>query len=83
MAPTERGPSVPPADPRRPAASTVGLACVADTAPEKPDGLSAARTLIAARKWDGAIAELKRGNDTEPKHRAALEYSGELYLRVR
>ena len=94
--------------------STFGLACAADTAPDKPDALSAARTQIAAKKWDGAIAELKRVNDTgnadwnnlmgyslrkgaapdyagaekyynealriDPKHRAALEYSGELYL---
>ena len=94
--------------------SIVGFACAADTAPEKPDALSAARTQIAAKKWDGAIAELKRVNDTgsadwnnlmgyslrkgaapdyasaekyynealriDPKHRAALEYSGELYL---
>ena len=58
--------------------SAVSLACAADTAPEKPDGLSAARTLIAAKQWAGAIAELKRGNDTDLKHRAALEYSGEL-----
>ena len=94
--------------------STFGPACAADSAPDKADSLSAARTQIAARKWDGAIAELKRVNDTgsadwnnlmgyslrkaatpnyaaaekhydqalriDPKHRAALEYSGELYL---
>ncbi len=94
--------------------STFGLACAADSAPDKPDALTAARTQIAAKKWDGAIAELKRVNDTgnadwnnlmgyslrkaatpdyagaekyydaalriDPKHRAALEYSGELYL---
>ena len=95
------------------AASTFGPACAADSAPDRSDALSAARTQIAARKWDGAIAELKRINDTgsadwnnlmgyslrkaatpnyaaaekhydaalriDPKHRAALEYSGELY----
>ena len=94
--------------------STFGLACAADSAPDKPDALTAVRTQIAAKKWDGAIAELKRVNDTgnadwnnlmgyslrkattpdyagaekyydaalriDPKHRAALEYSGELYL---
>ena len=94
--------------------STFGPACAADSVPDKPDALTAARTQIAARKWDGAIAELKRVNDTgsadwnnlmgyslrkaatpnyaaaekyydealriDPKHRAALEYSGELYL---
>ena len=41
-------------------ASSFGPACAADTAPDKPDALSAARTQIAAKKWDGAIAELKR-----------------------
>ena len=94
--------------------STSGLACAADTAPAKPDALSAARAQIADKKWDGAIAELKRVNDTgnadwnnlmgyslrkgaapdyagaekfyaealriDPKHRGALEYSGELSL---
>ena len=94
--------------------STFGLACAADSAPDKPDALTPARTQIAAKNWDGAIAELKRVNDSasanwnnlmgyslrkaatpdyagaekyynealriDPMHRAALEYSGELYL---
>lgn len=78
------------------------------------DTLAAARGLIAEKKWQDAIGELKRVNDSrsadwnnlmgyslrkapnpdldaaerhytqalriEPKHRGALEYSGELYL---
>jgi Flp pilus assembly protein TadD len=85
-----------------------------DSAPDKADALGPARAQIAEKKWDGAIAELKRVNATEsadwnnlmgyslrkrsapdlagseryydealrldPKHRGALEYSGELYL---
>jgi tetratricopeptide (TPR) repeat protein len=91
-------------------------AWASDTAPAKPDNLSAARALIEQKKWDGAIAELKRVNDTgsadwnnlmgyslrkgpspdlaaaekfynealriDPKHRGALEYSGQLYLMM-
>ena len=94
--------------------STSGLAWAADTAPPKLDALSAARAQIADKKWDAAIAELKRVNDSgsadwnnlmgyslrkgaapdhagaekfyaealriDPKHRGALEYSGELSL---
>ena len=86
------------------------------TPPPAPDKLSAARAQIEARNWPGAIAELKRANDTgsadwnnlmgyslrkgatpdfagaekfynealriDPKHRGALEYSGELYLQT-
>ncbi len=78
------------------------------------DKLTPARTKIAAKDWPGAVAELKKVNDTgdadwnnlmgyslrksgstnaaesekfynealriNPKHRGALEYSGELYL---
>jgi Flp pilus assembly protein TadD len=95
-------------------AAALGPAGAADTAPDTPDALAAARSQIAAKKWDGAIAELKRVNDTgsadwnslmgyslrkaaapdhagaekyydealriDPRHRGALEYSGELYL---
>ncbi len=77
-------------------------------------GLGPARDLIAAKKWESAIEELRRVNDTgsadwnnlmgyalrkqptpdlanaekhynaalriDPKHKRALEYSGELYL---
>ena len=86
----------------------------ADTAPAKPDSLSNARALIQQKKWDAAVDELKRVNETgsadwnnlmgytlrkgatpdyasaekfydealriDPKHRGALEYSGQLYL---
>jgi len=92
-------------------AASVGFA--ADTAPAN-DKLTPARTKIAAKDWPGAIAELKKVNETgdadwnnlmgyslrksgstnaaesekfynealriNPKHRGALEYSGELYL---
>jgi Flp pilus assembly protein TadD len=92
----------------------LGSSWAADTAPAKPDTLSAARTLIAQKKWGAAVDELKKVNDTgnadwnnlmgyslrkglppdytgaekfynealriDPKHRGALEYSGELYL---
>ena len=95
-------------------AFALGSAWAADTAPAKPDALSAARTLIQQKKWSAAVDELKKVNDTgsadwnnlmgyslrkadaanipeaekfynealriEPKHRGALEYSGELYL---
>jgi hypothetical protein len=78
------------------------------------DKLTPARARIAAKDWPGAVAELKKVNDTgdadwnnlmgyslrksgstnaaesekfynealriNPKHRGALEYSGELYL---
>ena len=78
------------------------------------DKLTPARTKIAAKDWSGALAELRKVNDTgdadwnnlmgyslrksgsanaeesekfynealriNPKHRGALEYSGELYL---
>jgi Flp pilus assembly protein TadD len=91
----------------------------ADTQPSPqpaPDKLSAVRAQIAAKNWSGAIAELKRVNDTgdadwnnlmgyslrkaptpdfagaekfynealriDPRHRGALEYSGELYLQT-
>ena len=88
----------------------------ADTAPARPDALSSARTLIQQKKWDAAVDELKRVNDTgsadwnnlmgyslrktstpdlpgaekfynealriDPKHRGALEYSGQLYLMM-
>ncbi len=86
----------------------------ADTAPDKPDALAAARAQIAKKNWNAAVAELKKANETgsadwnnlmgyslrkgsapdvaaaekfynealrlDPKHRGALEYSGELYL---
>jgi Flp pilus assembly protein TadD len=88
----------------------------ADTTPSTPgtDSLASARSLIAEKKWQDAIAELKRVNETrsadwnnlmgyslrkartpdldaaerfysealriDPKHRGALEYSGELHL---
>jgi tetratricopeptide (TPR) repeat protein len=91
----------------------------ADTTPSTPtaaaaDKLTAARALIAEKKWVAAIDALKAVNDTgsadwnnlmgyshrkaktpdyaaaeryydaalriDPKHRGALEYSGELYL---
>ncbi len=86
----------------------------ADTAPTAPDKLSAARAQVAKKDWPGAVAELKKVDDTgsadwnnlmgyslrkgappdyaaaekfydaalriDPKHRGALEYSGELYL---
>jgi tetratricopeptide (TPR) repeat protein len=92
----------------------LGNASAADIAPAKPDSLSAARSLIQQKKWDEAVAELKRINETgnadwnnlmgyslrktatpdyagaekfydealriDPKHRGALEYSGQLYL---
>jgi Flp pilus assembly protein TadD len=95
-------------------ALALGSAWAADTAPAKPDALSAARTLIQQKKWSAAVDELKKLNDTgsadwnnlmgyslrkglppdyagaekfysealriDPKHRGALEYSGELYL---
>jgi len=95
-------------------ALALGSAWAADTAPAKPDTLSAARTLIAQKKWSAAVDELKKVNDVgsadwnnlmgyslrkglppdyagaekfynealriDPKHRGALEYSGELYL---
>jgi Flp pilus assembly protein TadD len=91
--------------------ASVGFA--ADMAPAN-DKLTPARTRIAAKDWPGAIAELKKANETgdadwnnlmgyslrksgstnaaesekfynealriNPKHRGALEYSGELYL---
>lgn len=94
----------------------IGSAAAADYEPEKTDKLSAARALIAERKWTAAIEELKRVGDAgsadwnnlmgyshrkastpdyaaaeryydealriEPKHRNALEYSGELYLMI-
>lgn len=78
------------------------------------DSLATARSLIAEKKWQDAIGELKRVNESrsadwnnlmgyslrktqspdldaaeryysealriDPKHRGALEYSGELYL---
>jgi tetratricopeptide (TPR) repeat protein len=81
-----------------------------------PDKLEGVRAQIAAKNWPGAIAELKRINDTgdadwnnlmgyslrkgatpdfagaekfydealriDPRHRGALEYSGELYLQI-
>ena len=93
---------------------SVGAARAVDSEPDKKDGLSVARAQIAAKKWDNAVAELKRVNDTgnadwnnlmgyslrkasapdyvgadrfydealriDPKHRGALEYSGELAL---
>ena len=92
-----------------------GAAFAADTAPAN-DKLTPARTKIAAKDWNGAVAELKKVNDTgsadwnnlmgyslrkagstnaaeserfynealkiEPKHKGALEYSGELYLMM-
>ena len=92
----------------------MGSAFAADTAPAKPDTLSTARMLIAQKKWDAAVDELKRVNEPanadwnnlmgyslrktatpdyagaekyydaalriDPKHRGALEYSGQLYL---
>jgi len=92
----------------------LGSAGAADTAPAKPDTLSAARTLIAQKNWSAAVSELKKVGDAgsadwnnlmgyslrkglppdytgaekfynealriDPKHRGALEYSGELYL---
>ena len=95
-------------------AFALGPAGAADTAPAKPDTLSATRTLIAQKKWGAAVDELKKVNDAgsadwnnlmgyslrkglppdytgaekfynealriDPKHRGALEYSGELYL---
>jgi Flp pilus assembly protein TadD len=96
------------------AIALTSLAWGADTAPAKPDPLSAARTLIQQKKWSAAVDELQRVNETgsadwnnlmgyslrksatpdysgaekfynealrlDPKHRGALEYSGELYL---
>ena len=96
--------------------ATAGQGWAADSAPPKADALSTARTQIAAKQWDSAIAELRRVNDPgsadwnnlmgyslrkraapdlagaekfydealriDPKHRGALEYSGELYLIV-
>ena len=94
---------------------TLGTAKAAgDPDPPTPDKLSAARTLIAQKKWPAAIDELRNVNDAgsaewnnlmgyslrkqatpdlagaerhynealriDPKHRGALEYSGELYL---
>jgi Flp pilus assembly protein TadD len=90
------------------------LAWGVDTAPAKPDPLSAARTLIQQKRWSAAVDELQRVNEIgsadwnnlmgyslrksatpdysgaekfynealrlDPKHRGALEYSGELYL---
>ena len=95
-------------------ALAVAPAVAADTAPARPDALSSARVLIANKDWVGAVAELRRVNETgsadwnnlmgyslrhgpnpdnagaekyynealrlDPKHRGALEYSGELYL---
>jgi tetratricopeptide (TPR) repeat protein len=95
-------------------AFTTSAGWAADLAPAKSDSLSAARALIAQKKWDAAVDELKRVNDTgnadwnnlmgyslrktatpdyagaekfydealriNPKHRGALEYSGQLYL---
>jgi tetratricopeptide (TPR) repeat protein len=99
------------------APAALSPAFAADTSPpaaKAPDKLGAARTLIAAKNWAGAIEELKSVNDPgsadwnnlmgyslrkaktpdyaaaekfygealriDPKHRGALEYSGELYL---
>jgi Flp pilus assembly protein TadD len=45
-------------------ALALGHAFGADSAPKATDKLSAARAQIAARNWDGAIAELKRVGDT-------------------
>jgi len=93
----------------------VGAAQAAgDPDPPVPDKLSAARALIAQKKWPAAIAELKNVDERgsaewnnlmgyslrkqatpdlaaaerhydealriDPRHRGALEYSGELYL---
>jgi Flp pilus assembly protein TadD len=97
-------------------ALSLSHAFAADPSPPANDKLSAARSQIAAKNWDGAIAELKRVNDTgsadwnnlmgyslrkgpspdlasaekfynealriDPKHRGALEYSGQLYLMM-
>ena len=94
----------------------LGSGWAADTAPAKPDTLSAARALVQQKKWSAAVDELKRVNDAgsadwnnlmgyslrkgatpdyaaagkfynealriDPKHRGALEYSGELYLII-
>ena len=94
---------------------SVGSAHAADYSPSPAqDALAQARSMIAAKRWEGAIEELRRVNATgnadwnnlmgfamrkqktpdlaaaerhynealriEPKHRGALEYSGELYL---
>jgi len=95
-------------------AFALGSTWAADSAPAKADSLSAVRALIAQKKWDAAVDELKRVNETasadwnnlmgyslrktatpdyagaekfydealriDPKHRGALEYSGQLYL---
>ena len=45
-------------------ALSLSHAFAADPSPPANDKLAAARTQIAAKNWDGAIAELKRVNDT-------------------
>ena len=44
-------------------AVSLSNAFAADSAPAANDKLAAARSQIAAKQWDGAIAELKRVND--------------------
>ena len=45
-------------------AVSLSHAFAADSAPPANDKLAAARTQIAAKNWDGAIAELKRVDDS-------------------
>lgn len=96
------------------AATNIAVSADLPDAVGSADKLTSARALIANKKWDAAIDELKRINDSQsadwnnlmgyslrkapaadlagaerfynralqvnPKHRGALEYSGELYL---